>query len=126
MTKLVLPQLRKKAYLSIILSTILVFLISVVILIFRDKQASFSLILGAAVWAVSSFLMALALFANVSPRAAGKIVIRLYITEILKLLLTIILSLLLIKMLQLKIGYFFAGYLLVQIAFWIIGFFLST
>lgn len=121
MPKLVLPQLQKKAYLIIIISTSLILFIGIMLIGIKGIKEGNSLILGALVWTIPSFLMALILFSDVSPRAAGKIVIKLYITEVVKLLLTVILSLLLIRILPLSLGFFFVGYLLVQAAFWTIG-----
>jgi ATP synthase protein I len=119
MPKLVLPAIRREIVRCILFPAIAVVLISLILLIFKRHEASYSVFLGGIVWVIPNGLIANWLFSNVSARAVRQIVFKFYIAEAIKLVLTAVLFIAIIKILPLSIGYFLLGFFVAQVCFWI-------
>lgn len=119
MSTLFLPSIRNQAYRWIIISAAVACIISMPIFIFVGVDAGYSALLGGGTWVMPNFYMANRFFANVSAHAATQIIKRFYLSEVIKLFLIGILFIVIVKLVPLRLGYFFIGYLVAQITFWL-------
>lgn len=121
MAKLVLKPLRSQAYRLVALPTLTALLIGLILLLIVGKQAGHSVMWGALVWGIPNSFVAYRLFANVSAHAANEWINSLYFAEAVKLLLTVVLFVLIIKLFTLSLGYFFVGFCMCQLLFWLLS-----
>lgn len=118
MSKLFLQSLRAQAYRSVLIPAAVTLLISCILMLIITVKIGFSVLLGAGIWLLSQWLFANRLFANVSPRAAARIVRTLYLMEVIKLLLIVLLFLVTIKFLPVHAGFVLLGLVITQVIFW--------
>lgn len=116
MPKLVLPAVRREAYIFIILSALIAAVIGTLTTLFA-RIAGYSILLGVLVWLIPNILFAYRIFSNVSVRAANKIVRTFYLFEALKLALTVIFFIAAIKIFTVNLGFVLLGYMLAWLLF---------
>lgn len=116
--KLKLKTVQKTAYRLVLLPMGMTGLLSLLLGLAKGFLASSSAFWGGTIWTLPSFMLAYFLFKNTSPRAARRILITLYITEIIKLGLVIILFIITARFTSLSIGYILLGYITAMISFW--------
>ena len=121
MAKLVLKPLRLQAYRLVVLPALTALLIGLILLVLVGKQAGYSVMLGVLVWGIPNGFVAYRLFANVSAHAANQWINSLYFAQAVKLLLTMVLFVLIIKLFTLSLGYFFVGFCVPQLLFWLLS-----
>jgi ATP synthase protein I len=119
--KLVLKPLRRQAYRLVFLPILVALLIGLALLLLVGKPAGHSVMLGALVWGIPNSFVAYRLFANVSAHAANQWINSLFFAEAVKLLLTVVLFVLIIKLFTLSLGYFFVGFCVSQLLFWLLS-----
>jgi ATP synthase protein I len=124
MKKWVLPQARNAAYRTIAIPAGVVF-VSAVCLLFYHSHASYSLCLGGITWVLPNLYFVSKAFSNMRPDALNKIMKNFFLAEFNKLALTALLAVLILKYIKVKILFFFIGYVIAQVVFWLTPFLLN-
>ena len=121
MAKLVLPAVRKQAYMSVCWPLGSVLIVSLAALIF-STIFSYSMLLGGMIWFLPSGYFAIKLFHYVEtdPR---RFIALFYKNEVIKLVFVALLFILVVKWIPVSFVGLLAGYLCAQVVFWLHYFF---
>jgi len=114
----VLPTTRNAAYRMVAIPTVINLTISFFIML-HGTYASSSALLGGLVWSLPNLYFAYKAFSNMRPDATSIIVKNFYVAELYKLALTGLLAVLVLKYIKVSILFFFMGYVISQITFWL-------
>jgi ATP synthase protein I len=116
MSKIILPNVRRKAYLSVIISGIALLIMSIIGLIAFSRIIGISILLGGLVWLVPQGYFAVKLFHQIET-TPKKFITRFYINEIVKLFFVSILFICYVKFVPANWVGLFAGYFCAQMFF---------
>ncbi len=117
MARLILPAIRKQAYLSVCLPLVGVAIGSLVALIFSD-QLSYSILLGGIIWFLPHGYVAIKLFHHIETKPK-RFVMMFYKSEVIKLILVALLFILVVKWIPVIVVGLLVGYLCAQVIFWL-------
>lgn len=122
MKKWVLPTTRNAAYRMVAIPAVINLVFSF-FLISRGVLVSYSTLLGGLAWVIPNLYFAYKVFSNMRPDASNAIMKNFYLAEFNKLALTALLVVLIVKYVKIDVLFFFIGYMVVQISFWLTPFF---
>jgi len=117
MARLILPAIRKQAYLSVCLPLGGVVIVSLAALIF-SAILSYSILLGGIIWFLPHGYAAIKLFHHIETKPKRFMMV-LYKSEIIKLILVALLFILVVKWIPASFVGLIAGYLCAQVIFWL-------
>lgn len=121
MKKWVLPKTRNAAYRMVVTPAIANLVVSFS-LIFQGIYASYSILLGGLAWVLPNLYFVSKAFSNMRPDAANKIMKNFFVAEFNKLVLIGLLVVLILKFVKVSVLFFFIGYTVTQITFWLTPF----